>query len=163
SDPLSMVPRLGDDARRLEQNAEKAEPGIHLHGEVGLDAEALRAVAMPLLDATLGVTAVAAHVPFAASASWARHRIGPAHDPDDVIAARKPASLRRLLDDAQRFVAQHEALFAGRREAVGAGEDFAVGAANAERKRAHEHRAVARRRLGHLFEAHGTGMAGCDD
>ena len=49
-------------------------------------------IAVALLDAALRVAAVAAHVPFADRAVRARHGIGPPHDADDQVAARKPLS-----------------------------------------------------------------------
>jgi hypothetical protein len=59
----------------------------------------------------------------------------PAHDADHPIADRKAAPVRRLLDGAQRFVAQHQPLLARGSPAVLARHDFAVGAADAERAR----------------------------
>src|SRR2546429_8308116 len=105
-----MIPRLGDDARRLEQHAENAERRIDLHGELGRDAEALRTEAVALLDAMLGVEPVAAHVPLAIGASRAGDRIGLAHDADEVIANRKAAIRRRLAHAAERLVAENQTL-----------------------------------------------------
>ena len=68
ADALGVVPGLGEDAGRLEQHAKDAQIGVDLDGEFRLDAEALGAVAVPLLDAALGVAPVAAHVPFALGA-----------------------------------------------------------------------------------------------
>ena len=84
--------------------------GSSLTANSRLDAELLGAVAVALLDAALGVEAVAAHVPFADGAGRTRHRIGTAHDADDEIAAREAAALRRLLDAAERLVAEHQTL-----------------------------------------------------
>ena len=67
-DALGMIPRLGDDAGRLEQDAESAQVGIDLDRELGLDAKVVGSKAVPVLDAALGVAAVAAHVPFAGGA-----------------------------------------------------------------------------------------------
>src|SRR5579863_9975799 len=86
ADALGMIPGLGDDAGRLDQHAVEAERGIELDQKVRLDTEKIRAVAVALLDAALGVAAVAAHIPFADGATRTRHRIGPAHDTDDKIA-----------------------------------------------------------------------------
>src|SRR5262249_32763430 len=69
---------------------------------------------------------------------------------------------RRLDHLAQRFVAEHEPLLAGRRFAVGAGEDLAVGPAHAERPGPHQDRALLRRRIGHVVEPCRIGGAGGD-
>src|SRR5262249_52931696 len=63
ADALGMVPGLGQDAGWLQQHAEDPQYRVDLDREVRLDAEAFGAVAVPLLDAALGVAAVAAHVP----------------------------------------------------------------------------------------------------
>jgi hypothetical protein len=63
-----MIPSLGDHARRFEQNAGLAERRIDLDQKFGLDAKILRAETVTLLDAALGIAAVAAHIPFAHSA-----------------------------------------------------------------------------------------------
>src|SRR5262249_49192340 len=98
ADALGLVPRLGDDARRLDQHPEDAERRIDLDCEIGLDAELLGAEPVALLDAALDVAAVAAHVPLAGRAGRARDRIRPAHDTDEVVAGREAAARRRLLD-----------------------------------------------------------------
>ena len=69
TDAFGVVPGLGDDARRLEQDAGHAERRIDLDKEIRLDAEKVRAEAVSLLDAALGVAAVAAHIPFADGAA----------------------------------------------------------------------------------------------
>ena len=142
ADALDVIPGLGDDARRLQQHAELAERRIDLDRVTRLDAKPLGAEAVQALDAALGVAAVAAHVPFAGGAGRAGHRIGPPHDADDVVAGGEAAAGRRLDHLAVGFMAEHQPLAAGRRLAVGAGDDFAVGAADAERQRAHQHRAI---------------------
>ena len=133
---------------------------VDLDGEFRLDAEALGAVAVALLDAALGVASVAAHVPLAGGAGEARLRIGPAHDADDEVAGHQAATRRRRLDRAERFVAEHQARLAGRSKAVSTVEDFAVGAAHAECQRAHQYRAVRRGRLGDVVEPCRIGDAG---
>src|SRR5216683_1128308 len=135
---LGVVPGLGENAGGLEQDPENAQGRSDLDGEFRLDAEALDAVAVTLLDAALGVAPVAAHVPFPDGAGRARHRIGPPHDADHEVAAGDPAAFRRLDDLAQRFVAEHQALLAGRRFAIGAGEYLAIGSAHAEGPGAHQ-------------------------
>ena len=82
---------------------------IDLDREFRLDAEALGAVAVPLLDAALGVAAVAAHVPFAGGAGRAGLRVGPAHDADDEVAGRDLAIRGRGFHRAQRLMAEHQA------------------------------------------------------
>jgi hypothetical protein len=99
--PLDMVPGLGDDARGLHQHAGQAEIAVDRDGEIGLDAKSLRAEAVPLLDATFGKAAIAAHVPFACRAGRTWQRIGAAHDPHDRIADGEPATGGRLLHDTE--------------------------------------------------------------
>src|SRR5262249_16639723 len=86
ADTLGVIPRLGDDARRLEQHAGDAERRIDLDEKIGLDAEIFGAVTVAFLDAALGVAAVAAHVPLADAARGTRHRVRPAYDADNTIA-----------------------------------------------------------------------------
>src|SRR5262249_1048566 len=123
-------------------------------------AEAVGAVAVPPLDAALGVAAVAAHVPLSGRARDAPHGIGPAHDADDEIAGREAATLGCRLDRAQRFMAENEALLTGRRKAVTTLEDFAVGPAHSQRQGAHQSRAVRLRWFGDLLEPRRVGGAG---
>jgi len=162
SDPLDLLPGLGDHAGRLQKNAMVLEGRINLEDEIRLDAELLAAVTVALLDAALGVLAVAAHIPFANGAGGARHRIGPPHDANHQIARRNAAAIRRLFDAAERFMADDEALMSGRRPAIMAIDDLVIGAANAERERAHQNRAIALRRRRHIFELNGIGLAGLD-
>ena len=63
-----------------------AEPRVQAYGVVVLDAPALAAVPVALLDPTLGVLAVAAHVELPAGAGAAGHRVGAAHHADDEVA-----------------------------------------------------------------------------
>src|SRR3984885_3619105 len=112
-----MIPRLSDDARRLDQNAVHAERRIELDQKFRLDAEDIRAVAVAFLDAALGITAVAAHVPLADGAGRTRHRIGPAHNADDEIAGLEPAAGRGLFYVAERLGGDPQPLLARRRPA----------------------------------------------
>ena len=107
---------------------------------------------MQRLDAALGVAAVAAEVPLPRRARTARDRVGSAHDPDDEVAGGEAAAGRRLGDAAQRLVAEHQPLGAGRRLAVVAAHDLGVGAADAERDAVDEQRALLGGRLGHLLQ-----------
>ena len=108
ADALDVVPRLGDDAGRLQQNAELAERRVDLDGEARLDAKALGAEAVQALDAAFGVAAVAAHVPFAGGAGGAGHRVGPPHDADDVVAGGEAAAGRRRDRPRRGFMAENQ-------------------------------------------------------
>ena len=162
ADPHHLLPGLGDHARRFEQDAEQFKRGIDGNQEIRLDAEVLAAVTVALLDAALGVAAVAAHVPFAGGAGRARHRVGPPHDADHQIAGFEAAAGRRFLDAAEQFMTDDQALLPRRRPAIMASDDLAVGAANAERQRAHQHCAIARRRRLDVIEPDGIGTARYD-
>ena len=126
---------------------------------LGLGAETFGAVAMPLLDAALGISAVAAHVPFAGRAGDTGYRVGPAHDAGHEVAGPKAAVGRRLVDPAQGFVTEHQPLLSRGARAVQAGDDFPVGAAHAERQGANHDGAVRHRRISHLLEARRIGDA----
>ena len=126
------------------------------------EAELFGTIAVALLDAALGILAVAAHVPFAGGTSGTRHGIGAAHDADHEIAGRKAGIGGRLLDAAEQFMANDETLSPRRGPAIVAFDDFAVGTANAERQRAHQNIAVAWRRRRDLFKSDGIGAAGLD-
>src|SRR4030095_13401932 len=58
-----LFPGLGDDSCGLQQATEAPERTVHLHRLLRLDPPALGHEAVDLLDATLGVLTVAAHVP----------------------------------------------------------------------------------------------------
>src|SRR5580704_5698350 len=106
---LGLIPGLGDDAGRLDQDTVHAERGVQFDQEFRLDAEKIRTITVALLDPTLGVAAVAAHIPLADGTVRTRHRVGPAHDADDQIAGLKARTRRRFLHLAQRLVPYHEA------------------------------------------------------
>src|SRR5712691_9153306 len=162
SDPLDVIPTLGQNASGLEQDAKNAEARVDLDGEFRLDAEVVGAVAVPLLDAALGVAAVAAHVPFAGGARRAGNRIGPPHHADHKVAGGKSAAARRLQDAAERLMAEHEARVAGRRLPVKSGDDLAIGAAHAKRESFGQNRAIAQRRFRHLVQSCGIGNSRLD-
>src|SRR5919204_177388 len=103
ADALDVLPRLGEDARGLEQHCGEAERRVHLDGELGLVAPALGSKAVGLLDATLGIAAVPAHVPLAERAVHARHGVRMAHDADHDVAGAKAALGGRLDDAAERL------------------------------------------------------------
>src|SRR5258708_36304103 len=50
ADPHDLLPGLGENAGRLQQNAEMLQGRIDLDDEIGLDAKPFRAVTVPLLD-----------------------------------------------------------------------------------------------------------------
>ena len=82
--------------------------GIEPDGELGLDPPALAGEAVALLDAALGVPAVAAHVPLADGAVEAGHRVGPPDDAGDQVARRRRCRSRRRGTRAERLVPQDE-------------------------------------------------------
>src|SRR5581483_6091451 len=127
---------------------------------IGLEAHTLRAIAVALLDAALGVKPVAAHVPLADRAARARLRIGPAHDADDVIAGLEPAIRGRFDHAGQRLVPEHETVIACRRPAILAAQDLGVGPAHAHREHLRQHGALAAIRLTDVVEPRGAGLAG---
>ena len=139
---VGVVPRFRQNARRLEQHAEHSERWIDPDRELRLDAKALRAVAVPVLDAALRVAPVAAHVPLADGAGAARLRIGPAHDADDEITGRKAATLGSGLDRAERFMAQARGAAHRGSRPVKSRQDLAVGAAHAQRQGLRQNRTV---------------------
>ena len=118
------------------------ERGVDLHGEVGMDAVVLGAVAVVALDAALGVLAVVAEVPLAHRAVPARHRVGAPDDADHEVARRHRGAGGRLEHAAQRLVAEHETVAPGRRPPVSARDDLGVGAAHPHGQRLDEHGAV---------------------
>ena len=63
-----------------------------------------------LLDAALGVAAVATHIPFADGTGRTGNRVGPAHNADNDVAGFHPAAGRRVLHFTERLVAEHQPL-----------------------------------------------------
>src|SRR5579862_6141142 len=157
ADAFGVIPRLGNHARRLDQYAFGAERLIELDEKFRLDAEKIRAKTVPLLDAALGVKAVAAHVPLSDRAGRTRNGIGPAHNAYDKIANVEAATGRRFLHSSQRLVADHQPLLTRRRPAIRAAHNFSVGPADSQRQRAHQHRTVGSRWVSYLFDACGIG------
>ena len=150
---MDLLPGLRDDGRGFQQHAEQAERRVDLHRVLGLDPPALRHEAVDLLDAALGVLAVAAHVPFADRAVRARHRVGTPDDADDQVALAERAGRTRVDDAAERLVAEHKPRLARRRPAVLAFDDLDVGPAHADCDRLDEHGPVARVGLWDVIEA----------
>ena len=137
-DAVDVVPRRGDDRRRLHQHAHPLEPGIELDGVVGLDRPLLGREPVDLLDAVLGVAAVTAHVELAAPAGRARFGVRTAHHADDEVALGEPTVVRCLTDAPERLVPQDQPLAPWWRPAVPAGGDLAVRAAHAESEAVYE-------------------------
>ena len=158
--PLDVLPCLGDNARRLEQNPRKPQRGRHLDEVLRLDAVALRRKPMTFFDPAFGVSAIAAHVPLVDRAIRTRDRIGPSDDSDDAISALEVASGRRVDDLAQRLVSQDESLTSRGRPAVGAPDDFEIRSAYADGQRFDQHRAVRPRRFRDLVESCGASLVG---
>ena len=156
ADRAHLLPRLGDDGRGLEQHAEQAERWVDLHRVLGLDPPALGHEPVDLLDAALGVLAVAAHVPLAHRAVGARHGVGPPDDADHEIALLERAVRARVHHAAQGLVPEHQARLAARRPPVLALHDLDVGPADADRDGFHEDRPVACVGLGDVLEACGS-------
>jgi hypothetical protein len=132
-DAIDLLPCLGQDAGRLGEDAELAELGGDLHGEVAFQRDQLRAVAVPALDTALGVAPVTAHVPLAARAAGTGLGIGTPDDAGNEIARLDTAAWRRLAHPAEQLVPQNESIAARGRLAVLARHDLAVGTAHAER------------------------------
>ena len=102
---------------------------------------------------------VPAHVPLARSTRGARHRIGPAHDPDDQITGREARPGWRFEHLTQALVADDQPFLSGWRRAVGAVGDLPVGPADTDRHPAHQQRAVLLARVRHFLDAGGPFLA----
>jgi hypothetical protein len=98
---------LDHHAGRFDQHAEATERRRDLQRKVRLDAKPFRSETVALLDASLRVLAVAAHVPLADGAVRTGDRIRPPHDRDDEIAARKPDSRGASRTRPNRLVAKN--------------------------------------------------------
>jgi hypothetical protein len=155
-----VIPGLGHDAGRLEQDCALAELRVDRDHELRLRAVTLGGEAVQALDAVLGVAAVLAHVPLAARAARARHGIRVAHDRAYRVALGHPGIGWRLEHAAERLVAEDEALLSGRRCAVLAAQDLPIRAAHADGQRLDQHRAVARIWLGDLVDTRRIGNTG---
>src|SRR3954471_18798519 len=118
TDALDVLPGLRDYAGRFEQDARVAQVRLQANCKLRSKLDALRAEAVELLDAVLGIAAVLAHVPFADPTRGTRHGIRMAHDASDEIAALEATPRRRLLHFAEQLVSEHEPFATGRRYAV---------------------------------------------
>ncbi len=123
------------------KHATVAEPRIELDGELGLDPPLRCRVPVALLDAALGVVAVAAEVPFAESARLAGQRVGPPHDARHQVTGGEATACRRIDHLPERLMAEHETVLTRRRPAVALLDDLDVGAAHADQQTLHEQRA----------------------
>ena len=162
ADLLDVVPGLGHHGGRLEQHAEGAEGGIHRDQVVGVDAVALAGVAVPGLDAPLGVLAVGAHVPVTGRAGRAGNGVGPADDADDQVSWGESGTRCGLCHPAQRFVPDDEPVLARRRPPVLAVDDLQVGAADADRLGLDQDGPVVRRWLRHVGDRDRAWLPGDD-
>src|SRR4051812_40161557 len=113
-----MIPGLGDDAGRFQQNAELTERGIKLKGEFRFDAEEFGAEAVASLDAVFGKFAVAAHVPFTRRAGRTWDRIRMPDKSNDQISGNEAAGRRRLLHAPERLMPEDQTLLPGRRSPI---------------------------------------------
>src|SRR5262249_37573041 len=135
------------------QHRVDAERGIDLHGELRRNAPALRAEAVQPLDAMLGVESVAAHVPLADGTGRGGDGIRRAHKADDGIALRE--AIPRFDHASERLVPEDQSFVTARRFAVVAIDNFAIRAANAERDRLDQKRALRGGRLRHIAQLNG--------
>jgi hypothetical protein len=162
ADREDVLPGLDDDGRGLEQHTQEAERAVDLDGVLGLDPPEPGHEAVDLLDAALGVLAVAAHVPLSDGAVGAGHGVGAPDDAGHEISLPERAARARVHDPAERFVPEHEARLARRRPAVLALGDFDVGSAYADRDRFHEHRPASRFGIRNVFQEGGSRLAWFD-
>src|SRR5258705_6437675 len=147
-DPLDLFPRLRDDGRRLQQHTDLGQAAVEGDDRVRLRAPPFARESVQSFDAVLGVPAVAAHVPFADSACGARHRIRPADETDHEVAPGYAAIRRRFEHPSEILVAEYQHIRAGWRLAVLGANDLDVRAAQTDRQRLDQDRAVAGRRFG---------------
>ena len=89
-----------DDGGRLQQHTEQAQARVQLNGVFGFDAPAFRHESVNLLDAALGVLAVAAHIPFTHRASGTGERVRATDDSHDQVALPKRTAKARVNDAA---------------------------------------------------------------
>ncbi len=147
---LDVLPGLGHHGGGLHQHAELAQRGVDLDRVVGLDDPLLAAVAVQLLDAALGVLAVAAHVELAPGAGAAGHGVGPADHAHHQVAggeARSPSGACE--HPPERLVAEDHAARSGG-PAVLPGVQLPVGPADAQGQTLDEQLTRPGLRLRHL-------------
>src|SRR5665811_849973 len=88
TDPVDLLPRLGHDRRRFEEDPDISQPRVETHQTLRIGPPTVTGESVQTFDAVLGVFAVSAHVPLAPGARRAGHRIRPADDPHDQITRR---------------------------------------------------------------------------
>src|SRR5262249_45457537 len=148
--------RLLDDRERLEQYPDRAQLRRN-PDQVGrvLDVPLGQVAVHPqdaALDEATGVAEVGHALPAVLAAAAAR----PGRPADVVAGPASPVGRARLLDLAERLVAEHQPLLARRWRAVSAGKDLAIGAAHADAQHPHADAARAelrRRYVGKLGRA----------
>ncbi len=162
ADGSDLLPRLGNDGGGLEQHAQETEGSVDLHGVLGLDSPALGHEPVDLLDASLGVLAIPAHVPLAHGTVGARHWVRTANNADHEITLLERAARARVHHAAEGLVSKHKAGLAPGCPAILAFHDFDVGPAYADRDGLHEHRPAGHVRLRDVFQARGVELVRLD-
>ena len=141
-DPLDVVPGLGDDSRRLQQDCEVAEGGVYLDDVFGVDPEAFGGEAVTSLYTPFGVLPVDAHVPVPGRARRAGNGIAAPYNTDHQVSDMEVGPGRCLKNPSKRLVAEDQAVVARRRRTVLAADDLQIGAADANRLSSYEYRAI---------------------
>jgi hypothetical protein len=159
-DRADLLPRFGDDCGGFEQHAQEAERAVDFHRVLRLDPPALGHEAVDLLDAALGVLAVAAHVPLPHRTVGAGDGVGAPDDAHHEIALLQSSCEPGVEHAAQRLVAENQAGLAGRGPAVLPLDDLGVGAADADRHRLDEHGTVANVGFRDLLQSGASGLCG---
>src|SRR5689334_176831 len=108
ADVFDMLPRLRNHARRFDEHGEPSQLRRDADDILWIDAHALRAEAIELLDAMLGVASVATHVPLTDRTARTGDWIGVTDNRYDEVAHGKLCRARRSGDMCHGFVPQHE-------------------------------------------------------
>ncbi len=155
--------RPGPTPSPAPRSARAARPSHRAGWESGARSRVRRATARCRIRgggrSALGEPAIAAHVPLAGGARWARNRIGTAHDPDHQIPGTKARARRRLQYLSETFVPDDQLALAGRRLAVFALGDLPVSAADPHQEPADQKRTFCVGRLGDLLDANAPALA----
>ena len=161
-DILSVLPCLCDDTRRFQKNADDAQGRLDLHRKLWLDAKPLGAMAIELLDASLRILTIPAHVPLTDRAVRTWNGIRPSDDADHEISWREPRSFRRFKDLADRFVADDEMVSSGRRRSVTTGHDLDISPTDVDAESLREQSTIFKGRFGHAADCARVRQAGND-